>query len=108
MTTEQEERIISSHRSGGEPEKWVGKHFSKLVADWGPPDQMYDSISVDGGKVLVWKHEFSCIDRHPEVTIVGDKRVGETYTGGDSITLTQHRVFKVDANGMIYRYEYSK
>ncbi len=108
MTTEKEERLISSHRCGDKPEKWVGKHYSELVADWEPPDRIYDSISVDGGKVLVWKHEFSCIDRHPEVTVHGDKGVSETYTGGDSKTLTQHRVFKTDANGMIYRYEYSK
>jgi len=110
MTTEEEERVISSHRSGEEPEKWVGKHSSELVADWGPPDRIYDNISVDGGKVLVWKHEFSRKLFGTKVTVPGEKvkEIDETYSGGISTTLTQHRVFKTDANGVIYRYEYSR
>ena len=110
MTTDEEERVISSHRSGDEPEKWVGKHSSELVAKWGPPHKIYDSIAVDGGKVLVWKHEFSKKLIGTEVTVPGEKvkEIEETYSGEISKNLTQHRLFKTDASGMIYRYEYSK
>ena len=110
MTAEEEERVISSHGSGGEPEKWVGKHFSELVADWGSPDKIYDSISVESGKVLVWKHEFSRKLIGTGVVVPGEKvkEIEETYSGEISKTLTQHRLFKTDANGMIYGYEYTK
>lgn len=88
---------------------WTGKHYSDLIAAWGPPQQIID-LGEDG-KLLVWVYDRGDSERSVSTTTIEDQtlrdqtlRTETTYD--DSTGWKAYRMFWANAEGIIYRWSW--
>lgn len=95
---------------------WMGLHYSDLIAQWGPPQQVLDDGS--GGRILVYTavrrystpgHAVTTYDPGIGGTGFMGVNIGgpssyTTYTPPQTFESVSYRTFWVDPQGVIYRW----
>ncbi len=93
---------------------WEGRHYSDLIASWGPPQQVFDDGA--GGRMLIWTSSRSYTTPGKSETqadgnatiyddyIWGSARSDTTYTPPQTHGSKAYRVFWINRRGYIYRW----
>ena len=95
---------------------WEGSHYSSLIAEWGPPQQVFDDGS--GGRILVYTSSRSWTVPGRATTqtrfnaTTSDDYIWGTATSRTTFTparvegYTAYRMFWVGRSGRIYRWSW--
>jgi hypothetical protein len=91
---------------------WEGKHYSDLIASWGPPSQVLDD--GQGGKIYCFQSTGSYTTPGSATTTGNAYSFGNTatYYGNSSYNPPQtysyqrYRMFWVNSSGYVYRWSW--
>lgn len=93
-------------------QKWVGHHFSELIAAWGPPDQTFSDGR--GGQIFIYTRTTRWVQPATSTTTY-EQNTTHGATTGQSTTVynpavvqeyTSYRMFWINADGIIYSWAY--
>ncbi len=93
-------------------QKWVGHHFSELIAAWGPPDKTLSDGK--GGQIFIYAHTARYVQPATSTTTYEQNSTKGTVTGQSTTVYspevvqeyTSYRMFFINADGIIYSWAY--
>ncbi len=93
-------------------QKWVGHHYSELIAAWGPPDQTFSD--GHGGQIYIYTRTVRWVSPATSTTTYQQNVTHGTVTGQSTTVYnpavtqeyTSYRMFWINADGIIYSWSY--
>jgi len=82
-------------------DEWIGKTRSDLIKTWGRPAK--ETTDGKGGEMITY--DTSIVHAKPSTTIFNNGNRGLNNTAADTYVVTHSRIFYINPQAIIYRWE---